>query len=940
MSASARFHRRLVLLLALLCLLAAPAFPTTGIDPSVSPAAASIHLSQTEKAFLKAHPLIRLGVGEDWAPSVIRRPSGDLDGFEVDLLRHVNTVTGANIELVAGPWQEIVERATVRELDGLSTSAATRKRAESFLFSDSYMSVYPLFVVAADSPRKIEKIEDLHGQTVAFLAGHAVYSAMLAAHPQITVLEAPSEADAIRAVIEGRAAAAIVATTQFARHSKTFNPLVRAGFVLTDQPIRVLYSVRNDWPELVTILNKALAALPVEEFNRIYRRWFELDPPEVKAGPGNLRLTSEERAWLEQKHVVRARVGQYPPFHSYGDYGVRGMAVDYLDLVAEKADFKVEYVAGGSWSNALEDIRAHRNIDLLLSAIKTPERMEYLVFTKNYLASPAVIFTRENSPFISSIDDLAHKTVVVERDFFAHKRLVADFPEIKLLVVVSTEEALKALAAGQADGYVGNLTTGTYISRTKGLTNIKVAAPSSFGSDGEAMAVRNDWPELAGIIDKTLAAITPEEHEAIRSRWLPPLRYEYGISGRDVFRWIAGVSVFLLSVIAVILVWNKKLGREITARTAAEEQLSMSEEKYRTLFERSADAILIIEGDRFVDCNDATVRMLGYDSRAGVLNTHPWDLSPQMQTDGRLSQEKAAEMIAIALHRGSHRFEWDHLRANGEVFPVEVLLTAVPKGDREILHVVWRDITVRKKAESVQAELTADLERKNQELERFTYAVSHDLKSPLITIQGFSGLLEQSLGERIDDDIRQSLRYINSAAKNMYVLLDELLELSRIGRVVNPSESLDMAEVTQEALELIEGLMVDRSVTVSVAGNLPRIVGDRTRLREVMQNLLENAIKYFGQQAEPRIEIGFSLSDGAPACYVRDNGIGIPPKYHEKVFGLFERLSHDDEGSGVGLTQVKRIIELHGGRIWIESTGVAGEGTTFWFTLPWEESAV
>ena len=350
------------------------------------------------------------------------------------------------------------------------------------------------------------------------------------------------------------------------------------------------------------------------------------------------------------------------------------------------------------------------------------------------------------------------------------------------------------------------------------------------------------------------------------------------------------------------------------------------------LFEQSADATLIIDQDKFVDCNDATVAMLRCGNKAEVLMTHPSELSPRTQPDGRSSREKADEMMAIAFEKGSHRFEWDHKRADGEVFPVEVLLTAIPVADKHILHVVWRDIADRKQVEREREKLITGLESQNAELERFAYTVSHDLKSPLITIKGYAGLLQQDLAANDAEQVNDDLLRICGAADKMYELLQEVLELSRIGRRVSPPEDVPLGDLAAEAVNLVGGRLADKDVRLTIGPDLPVLYGDRTRLREVLQNLIENAVKYMGNQPQPCIEIGSRRDGDEVVCFVRDNGIGIDRAYHEKVFGLFEQLDPRVEGTGIGLALVKRIVEIHGGRIWVESEG-EGHGSTFCFTI-------
>jgi PAS domain S-box-containing protein len=229
--------------------------------------------------------------------------------------------------------------------------------------------------------------------------------------------------------------------------------------------------------------------------------------------------------------------------------------------------------------------------------------------------------------------------------------------------------------------------------------------------------------------------------------------------------------------------------------------------------------------------------------------------------------------------------------------------------------------------------LVNELESKNTELERFTYTVSHDLKSPLVTITGFLGYLEQDalLGntERMKGDIRR----IDEAVKKMQKLLNELLELSRIGRVVNPPLKVPFGDLVREAVLLVRGQLEARGVRVWIHPNLPVVYVDKPRLVEVLQNLLDNAAKYSGDQPQPQIQIGQrGEQDGQPVFYVSDNGMGIEPEFHERIFGLFNKLDPKTEGTGVGLALVKRIIEVHSGRIWVESE--PGHGATFLFTLP------
>jgi len=239
----------------------------------------------------------------------------------------------------------------------------------------------------------------------------------------------------------------------------------------------------------------------------------------------------------------------------------------------------------------------------------------------------------------------------------------------------------------------------------------------------------------------------------------------------------------------------------------------------------------------------------------------------------------------------------------------------------------------RIRAEKEREEVIRELEARNDELLRFNYTVSHELKSPIVTIKGFLGSVQMDLAREEYGKARRDLNRIVNAADKMNQTLNDLLELSRIGRVTRPPERVDVSETVQEAIDGTKSLILLKNVTVQIMPGMPDVYGDRTRLREVFENLITNAIKYMGEQSSPAIEIGSQGRDGEIIFYVQDNGTGITSQYHTRIFNLFEKLDPTSEGTGVGLALVKRIIETHGGRIWVESEGL-GKGSTFYFTLP------
>jgi PAS domain S-box-containing protein len=377
------------------------------------------------------------------------------------------------------------------------------------------------------------------------------------------------------------------------------------------------------------------------------------------------------------------------------------------------------------------------------------------------------------------------------------------------------------------------------------------------------------------------------------------------------------------------LVWRRRSQLFYRQRAEVAEALRESERRYREFFTVSRDCVFISSPDgRLIDFNDATLEMFGYDNREEFLGVSIITLYDH--------PEDRSVFIDLILRDGHvQEFPVRLKRKGGTV--IDALMTAVAQrnqdGTVKALVGTARDVTERKQTQDKLKVAFEELRSSNDELERFTYTISHDLKSPLVTIKTFLGYLKQDMPGPDAGKIEKDMQFMEGAADKMSRLLDELLEMSRIGRVVNPPVTVTFGELVQEALDMVAGGISERGVAVHVSAEALNLYGDRPRLVEIWQNLLENAVKFMGGQESPRIDIGFEQRASDTVFFVRDNGMGIDPRYKSRVFNLFDKLDAKAEGTGLGLAIVRRIVELYKGAVWIESAG-AGQGSCFLFTLP------
>jgi PAS domain S-box-containing protein len=355
-----------------------------------------------------------------------------------------------------------------------------------------------------------------------------------------------------------------------------------------------------------------------------------------------------------------------------------------------------------------------------------------------------------------------------------------------------------------------------------------------------------------------------------------------------------------------------------------EDALRESEERYRTLFKKTANPILLIDTEgNYIDCNEAALQFIEC-TRNELLAKNIRDFIPPGK-----ERQVLEEHERLWDSGGTAETEY---YVHGGVKVLELTITPATWHGKRVVFGVGKDITERKQVEEERTRLLAELEAKNRELESFVYTVSHDLKAPLVSLGGFSAALQKEFHDRLGEEGKHYLERIQANVAHMDALIMDLLELSRIGQVVGPINEIDVVALLREIQEELAVKLEEAGAEFVVQAPLPAVRADRGRIRQVLANLIDNAVKFRSAERPLRIQVGCQEERGFYRFHVADNGIGIAPRYHEEIFTPFRQLDPVTEGVGMGLALVQKIVEHHGGRMWVESE--EGKGATFYFTLP------
>ncbi len=722
-----------------------------------------------------------------------------------------------------------------------------------------------------------------------------------------------------------------------------------------------------------------------------------MSPPILRAD-GQLALntqTPEERIWLVDHPVIKlAPERSYAPF-SFEDAAGRlqGISFDFIHLLEQKLGIRFQVLESNNLATILQKVR-EGEVDIVTSLMQTPERSEYLLFTKPYVTIPTVVIVRSGLESQFSLDRMKNARVAVGRGYAVQSYLQKNYSHIQLVLVDDDTAGLSMLSFGELDAVVADLASASYFVDASKITNLRVAGPVNFNYE-LSFGSRKDWPIFNAILEKGIAAISREERKAIYDRWVT-LNYQ---SFPTKAAWI-GVTLLLGAmafIVAGAAIWNRTLKRKIQEQTQelSEElanrrrafgELEKANRAFRTLSEfnqtmvRQTDEMELLQqvcrivvdvgGYRLVwvgfaenDENKSVlpVASAGYDE--GYLDLAKLTWADNERGQGPCGISIRTGKIAVSQNAESNpafapwRFEAAKrgiassislpLIVEGHVIGALGIYASEPDAfdeeESSLLSNLAENLAYgigsiriaeqRKRSEEELRVYTSRLEIINKELQDFAFVAAHDLQEPLRKIQTFCDMAQKRCALVLDGTSKDYLDRIVNSASRMRLLLRDLLEFSRVAARLEPFKKIDFVTIVREAADVFEASVKKTGCQIEIE-NIPAIEADETQMLRLFQNLIGNALKFRGVET-PHIKVYGKLDrQGICEIFVKDNGIGFAPQFAELIFKPFQRLHSRSEydGTGMGLAICRKIVERHGGSIRAESE--PGKGSTFIIRLP------
>ena len=872
-----------------------------------------VKLTLKEQHWLTEHPVIQLASEENWPPFEFVDDSGRLHGLSADIIHLIEERLGIHFKILThDDWATTVKNIKNHKVDMVSSVVKTPEREHFLSFTWSYFALPTVIITRKGSP-VIAGLDDLNNKTVAVEDQYYIHKQLKSKYPKIKLLVVKTTTDALKAVSFGQADAYVgnqAVANWIIEQNALANLEVAQDSGLGKAELRL--AVRKDWPILQNILDKAIVSIPRTEILKISRKWLGLD-----SGLKKIWLSGAEQQWLDEHKVIRFTGDpNWLPYEAFDKQGnFIGIVADHLRLIEKKLGIKFEIIRPDSWQDAVNKVK-QGEVDVLSETLDSNLRSS-LIFTKAYLTSPIVIVMKNNEDYVENIDQIRRRKIAVIKDYGYVPAIRKAYPDLDFHVVATIQDGLIAVSTGKYDALLATLAQSSYHISDLGINNIRIAGKTEFTTK-LAFGMRPEYAPLVPMFNKALGKITQAEKQRIFAKW-----GKQKFASTIDYTLLIYLATAFFSIVAVILFWNRKLAKEINKRKEIEAQTQ----------------VLIDNIPLQVVVTSLTGKILTANPKAIAVHRIKEEDIPKLNILDFYANasDREAAVKEIAEKGRIEEKIIPFIRPGGKIHSMMVSIMPIKYHNRQAYLSIGIDMTERLEMEAALQTAKEQAEAANRSKSQFLANMSHEIRTPMNAIIGFTELLDEQV---TDPRLKSFVKTIQSAGNSLLLLINDILDLSKIEagkmdiekRATNPHYLF---------AELSEIFMVDLhnkslAMNIEIAPEIPEsLMLDPVRLRQVLVNILGNAVK-FTEKGSIRLTAGVANEDKIRSkvdliIEVEDTGIGIPKQQLQVIFEEFEQTEGQNfskfGGTGLGLAICRRLIELMGGSISVQSE--LGRGSKF-----------
>ncbi len=848
-------------------------------------------------------------------------------GLYFDVLKAVLDKTGLKVNYVHEPWAKLLEEFKQEKIDLLPATFYSKEREEFGLFSDEFYKVRE-YIYVSNKNSSIHNFKDLEGKKVAITKGYSTVDKIKVKFPNIKIVETSGLDESTSKVLNGEVDALVDYHLVVENYIRDNSIVGLKDIAQNDlEAVSVHFLSKKNQPILQTILQKGLNNISREEMNSILRKWVR--EPFSDAKEGQNILTEDEKEFIIRHNKIRfGVVSNRPPFEFIKDGKAVGIAVDYIKKSAKNVGLDVEFVDSKmTMGEAYREIETTKNkFDTISFSVQNEERAKRFSYGVPYLSYPMMIIKHKDSSYIGSLKDLSGKKIVIEKNFLTNKWIKRDYPNIKIINVNNTQEALTYINDKKADAYVGNLAVANYLSVFEDLDNLKVAAPSGYGDIEYRFIAPKEWPELASILTKGFKQIVPIEHSAIQQKW-----FSLQTVDRIDYSTVWKVMAIAFALIVWILWWNRKITAEKNKTKNALDELQIVKDNLEqknievqdsnnfleSVLDESPDLIVIknYEG-KFLLVNKAVAKL--YNARvADMIGKYDFDFNDVQNISEFFNKD-----IKKIIDNGKTEILSDEFKDVNTDKTIYYITTKKPftneKGEKLIL-IIAHDISLLKKLEDeqlVQQQLLLN-QSKIAAMGDMLGNISHQWRQPLsvITTQASSMGLFLEMGKRITDEelqecsasIMNQANYLSKTVddfRNFFISDSTSKRLYNLEKIFIKLEDLIKVPFSNNFIKIIQD--IDKSIEIELNENI---------LIQAFINIFNNAKDAFLEKDVPTDDRYFFITvkkekDGVIITF-KDNAGGIKEDSIDKIFEPYFTTKHKSVGTGIGLYMSNQIVTKH-----------------------------